>query len=616
MRLKSKRCDISSVCDRRDFLVGAAAAASLLQTSSFRAFAQAAPADLVLTGGNIVTLDPLMPRATALAIRDGLVLLSGSDNAALAARGPDTRVLDLGGRTVVPGLNDSHSHVVRGGRFYNTELRWDGVPSLEQGLAMVAEQADRTPENQWVRVIGGWSPYQFRERRMPTPAELTAASPRRPVFVLFLYSRGFLNRAGVEALGINAGTQAPAGGRYELTADGGAILWAEPDPTILYQTIGALPGLSAADQINSTRQFYRELNRFGMTSSIDVGGGGHLFPDNYGGTEALAEAGEMPLRVSYHLFPQRPGQELADFERWTADWAVNVNHAERLANGFVTEGAGEFLTWSAGDFENFTAARPDLTSRANWRSELADVTRHLLANRWPIRIHATYDESITNILDVFETAHRQEINAGRSGFDGIRWAIDHAETVSRPNLRRIAALGGGIAIQCRMAFAGEYFVERYGEAAAAEAPPLRDIIEHGIPLGAGSDGTRVASYNPWPALWWLVTGKTVGGLEHRAPRHRLSREEALSLYTVGGAWLSGEEQLKGRLAPGQYADLAVLSADYLSVPDDAIKEIESVLTITGGRIVHGAGSFEDLAPRLPAVSPLWSPVARFGGYAG
>ena len=292
-----------------------------------------------------------------------------------------------------------------------------------------------------------------------------------------------------------------------------------------------------------------------------------------------------------------------------------MNRAERLEHGFVTEGGGEFLTWSAGDFENFTAEMPDITTRENWREELTVVTRHLLQDRWPIRIHATYDESIGHIMDVFETAHRAEVEVGRPGFAGIRWAIDHAETASRDNLRRIAALGGGVAVQCRMAFAGEYFVERYGEAAAADAPPIRDMIELGIPVGVGTDATRVASYNPWVALHWLITGKTVGGLQHRAPRHRLSREEALAHFTVGSAWFSGEEALKGRLATGQYADIAVLSDDYFSVSEDAIADIESVLTLTGGRVVYGAGPFAELAPSLPPVSPDWSPVARFGGYA-
>jgi predicted amidohydrolase YtcJ len=574
------------------------------------------PADLILRNGRITTLDPGQPHASAVAIREGLVLLTGSDEDALAAQGAETRVVDLGGRTVIPGLNDSHLHAVRGGRFYNLELRWDGVPSLERGLAMIAEQARRTPAGQWVRVIGGWSPYQFAERRMPTPEELTKAAPDVPVFVLFLYSRGFLNRAGAEALGITADTRAPEGGRYEMTPDGGAILWAEPNPTILYKTIDALPPLSAEEQVNSTRQFYRELNRFGLTSAIDAGGGGHLFPKDYSASEALAEAGEMPLRISYYLFPQTPKQELQDFEQWTAEWAVNMNRARRLEDGFVTEGGGEFLTWSAGDFENFAAPRPDFAEREGWREELTAVTRHLLREGWPIRIHATYDESIGHIMDVFEAAHRAEVEAGGSGFGGIRWAIDHAETASRENLARIAELGGGIAIQDRMAYAGEFFAERYGEDMARRAPPIRDMIELGIPVGAGSDATRVASYNPWVSLWWLVTGKTVGNTPLRGDRHLLSREEALGLYTTGAAWFSGEEERKGRLAPEQYADLAVLSDDYFSVPEDRIRQIEGVLTVTGGEVVHGAGPFEDLAPELPPVQPAWSPVARFGGYQG
>ncbi|MCL4768460.1 MAG: amidohydrolase [Hyphomicrobiaceae bacterium] len=572
------------------------------------------PADLIVTNARVATLDPIRPQASSIAIRNGLVLQVGSNEEALASRGSETRVLDAGGRTVIPGLNDSHAHVVRGGRFYNLELRWDGVPSLERGLAMIAEQAKRTPSGQWVRVIGGWSPYQFAERRMPTPEELTKAAPNTPVFVLFLYSRGFLNRAAVAALGITAETQAPEGGRYEITPDGGAILWAEPNPAILYQMIAAPPQLSAEEQVNSTRHFYRELNRLGLTSAVDAGGGGHEFPDDYGGSKVLAEAGEMPIRISYYLFAQRANEELQDFQRWTEGWAVNLNLAERLDDGFVLEGAGEFLTQSAGDWENFTAPKPNIAERQGWSEELTAVTRLLLRAHWPIRIHATYDESIGHIMDVFEAAHRAEVEAGGSGFRGIRWAIDHAETVSRSNLERIANLGGGIAIQNRMAFAGEFFAERYGDETTRRAPPIRDMIELGIPVGAGTDGTRVASYNPWITLWWLVTGKTMGGTPQREQRHQLSREEALGLCTTGAAWFSGEEALKGRLAPGQFADLAVLSDDYFSVPEDRIKSIESVLTVTGGQIVHGAGPFEDLAPGLPPVQPDWSPVARFNGY--
>jgi predicted amidohydrolase YtcJ len=288
--------------------------------------------------------------------------------------------------------------------------------------------------------------------------------------------------------------------------------------------------------------------------------------------------------------------------------------ARRLAEGYVLEGGGEFLTWSAGDFENFMAERPDITERENWRQELTEVTQLLVQKQWPLRIHATYDHSITHIMDVFEAVNGEEAAAGRPGFNGIRWAIDHAETVSPRNIARIKRLGGGVAVQCRMAFAGEYFVERYGEEAARTAPPIRQLLEAGIPVGLGTDATRVASYNPWVSLYWAVTGKTVGGTPLYGPENRLSREEALRLYTIGSAWFSQEEYLKGRIAPGQYADLAVLSDDYFAVPEEKIKEIESVLTVVGGRIVYGAEDFEGLAPVLPPVSPEWSPVTKFNGY--
>jgi predicted amidohydrolase YtcJ len=572
--------------------------------------------DLILVNGKIAMQEPAHEYVSALAVRDGIVAAVGTDSEVRNHQGPETRVIDLGGRTVVPGLNDSHLHLVRGGRFYNAELRWDGVESLADALDMLREQAERTPAGQWVRVIGGWSPHQFTERRMPTIEELNEAAPDTPVFVLFLYSQGFLNRAGLEALGITADTEAPPGGRYEIGPNGQptGVLLAEPNPTILYKTIAALPALTEEQQVNSTRQFYRELNRFGLTSAIDAGGGGHLFPPDYVGTKRLADAGEMPIRISYYLFPQHPGREVEDFRNWMADYEAGANGAVGLANGFVLEGGGEFLVWSAGDFENFLATRPDLGER-DYEEDLAEVAQMLVENGWPLRIHATYDESIGRILDVFEAVDRAERDAGRAGFRGIRWAIDHAETISADNIARVKALRGGIAIQSRLAYAGEYFLERYGADVAAQAPPLRQLLDAGIPLGAGTDGTRVGSHNPWPALYWLVTGKTVGGTQLASLENRLSREEALRLYTEGSAWFSGEEDVKGTLGVGKYADIAVLSADYFTVPEHEIRGIESVLTIVGGEPVYGVGEFASLARWDLEVEPEWSPVARFGGFA-
>ncbi|UWR24523.1 amidohydrolase [Sulfitobacter sp. S190] len=575
-----------------------------------------APADMIVRGANIITQDPTMPRATALAVRDGLVLAVGSEADVAAHAGPDTQDIDAGGRTMIPGLNDSHHHATRAGRFYAAELRWDGVKSLARGLQMIREAAAKTPEGEWVRVVGSWSPYQFEERRLPTPAELTEAAPDTPVYVLFLYSQGFLNRKAVEVRGITADTQAPPGTRYEITEDGGCILHATPNPDLLYASIGALPALTEEQQVLSTRHYYRELNRFGLTSVIDAGGGGHTFPEDYSGSAALAADDALTVRISNYLFPQNKGAELAEFERWTQDWQVGLNLADKLMHAYVIRGGGEFLVWSAGDYENFMADRPDITTRDQWRPQLLNVTRHLLKNGWPLRIHATYDQSINRILNVFEEAHALEVAEGRLGFAGIRWAIDHGETVQMPTLRRIKALGGGMAMQARMAYAGEFFMDRYGEEMTRNAPPLRDVIDAGIPLGLGTDATRVAGFNPWLALYWATTGKSLGGTQLHGPRHQLTREEALFHYTVGSAWFSQEELLKGRLKPGQFADFALLNAPFLDVSDEDIKDIQADMTVMNGSVVHGAAEYAGMVPDLEPIQPEWSPVRSFGGYQG
>ena len=576
------------------------------------------PADLIVTNAKVFTMDPQRPNAAAFAVRDGEFIAVGSEVEVQRFRGEKTRRIDARGRTLIPGLNDSHAHAVRGGRFYNLELRWDGVDSLARGLAMIREQAQRTPPGQWVRVIGGWSPYQFAEKRMPTVKELNEAAPETPTFVLFLYSQGMINRAAVQALGLTENTPAPEGGRYEFV-EGGAILHAEPNPLILYQMIARPPQLSAEDQVNSSLHFYREMNRLGLTSAVDAGGGGHAFPQDYAGSQALVRNGELAVRISYYLFAQTQGKEAADFERWTGEYQVGRNEAEHLAHGFELEGGGEFLAHSAGDWENFLAARPDLDARKaagqDPAGHLREVVTILVKKQWPLRQHATYGQSIRLILDVFERVRREQ------GRFAPRWAIDHAETVREEDLRRIKAMGGGIAIQNRMAFAGEYFVERYGREAARHAPPVRRMLEMGVPVGAGTDGTRVSSYSPWPSLYWLVTGKTVGGTQLFADDNRLTREEALRLFTVGSAWFSQEENVKGRIAPGMYADFAVLSEDYFSVPEERIKGIESLLTVASGKVVYAAEPFGGLGdgltpPPLAPVSPAWSPVAHFGGYQG
>ena len=568
--------------------------------------AASAQADLILTNGKVATMAQEGEFVQALAVKDGKVLATGSNAQVLKLRRASTQVIDAHGRTVIPGLNDSHLHVIREGLNYNMELRWDGVTSLKRALEMLKEQAARTPDGEWVKVVGGWNEWQFEEKRLPTLEEINAAVPDKPVFILYLYGLGFLNRKGVETLGYDRATTYKDG-EVELDAHGQPTgkLVAKPNALILYSTLAKTNKLARADQVNSTLQFYRELNRLGVTSAIDAGGGFQNYPDDYGVALELARQGRLTVRTAYYLFAQRAGKELDDFQRWLTLTQPKRNDHMLYPNGFSAEGAGENLVASAADFENFLEPRPDLP--ASMEGDLEPVVALLVKNRWPFRLHATYGESIARDLDVIE-----KVNA-RTPLNGLRFIIDHGETVSDADLARIKRLGGGIAVQDRMHFQGEAYWKRYGEQ-TRQMPPIRRMLAQGIPVGLGTDGTRVSSYNPWPSVYWAVTGKTAGGMPVWQDGDRLSRFEALKLITTGSAWMSGEEKVKGTLKRGQYADFVVLPQDYFGMDAEGIKRLESVLTVVNGKVVYGAGEYAPLAPALPAVSPAWSPVAAFGGY--
>jgi len=540
----------------------------------------------------------------AIAITGGKISAVGKDEEILRLREPETQVINGERRTVIPGLNDSHMHPIRGGLNYNMELRWDGVASLADALRMLKEQAARTPAPQWVRVVGGWTEFQFAERRMPTLDEINAAAPDTPVFVLHLYDRALLNAAALRAVGYGKDSPEFPAGEVQRDSRGNptGLLIAKPNANILYSTLAMGPKLSREDQLTSSRLFFRELNRFGLTSVIDAGGGFQNYPDDYGVVNELHRNGELSIRLAYNLFTQKPKQELSDFQNWTKMTKPGAGDDFYRVNG-----AGENLVFTAADFEDFLQPRPDMLPVME--SELKGVVRHLVENRWPFRLHATYNETIGRALNVYEEVNRE------IPFDGLHWFFDHCETISDRNIERVKALGGGIAVQNRMAFQGEYFVERYGAQQAKRTPPIRRMLELGVPVGAGTDATRVSSYNPYLSLYWLATGKTIGGLSLYPEENRLDREEALKLYTMGSSWFSTEDAEKGALAPGQLADLAVLSADYFSIPDEEIKQLEAVLTIVGGEIVYATEEFSKLAPPTLPVSPSWSPVKKYGGYA-
>lgn len=559
-------------------------------------------ADLILFNGKIHSFNTETPNITAVAIKDGKFIAVGNDSDVMEFAGEETKIIDLQNKRVVPGINDSHIHLIRGGLNYNLELRWDGVPSLADALRMLKEQVDRTPNPQWVRVVGGWSEFQFAERRMPTLEEINAIAPQTPVFILHLYDRAIMNRAALKAVGYTKNTPAPPGGQIQRDSKGEptGLIIATPNAMILYSTLAKGPTLSYEHQINSTRHFMKELNRFGITSVIDAGGGFQNFPDDYKVVNELNEKKQLTVRIAYNLFTQKPKHEFEDFEDWID--TVKLYQGDDM---YRHNGAGEMLVFSAADFEDFLQPRPDLPE--NMEAELEKVVRLLVENRWPFRLHATYNESITRFLNVFEKIN-QEIP-----FNGLPWIFDHAETIDERNIERVKNLGGGIAVQSRMAYQGEYFTERYGAKAAENTPPIKKMLEMEVPVGAGSDATRVSSYNPWVSMYWMTSGKTVGGLQLYS-ESRLSRETALELYTRGSAWFSQEQTKKGDIKTGMFADLVVLDSDYFTIDDEDIKKIEANLTIVDGKIVYANGDFSSFSPPHIPILPDWSPTNIYNGY--
>jgi predicted amidohydrolase YtcJ len=589
------------MASRREFLKGSVGFAALSGCSTLM---PAEPADLLIVNGRIATLDPKQPNAEAIAIRGERIAAVGTDHHVSSFRGPNTRVIDAGRRVVIPGLNDAHTHFIRGGLTYTNEVRWDGVPSLAEGMRRVREQARRTPAPHWVQVIGGWTWAQFAEKRFPTLEEINAATGDTPCMIMHLYDRAWLNRAAIRVLGWEKEVPKLFGGYVERDA-GGTTTGLVMSTTSLASLVAVwlrVPRLSPEEQITSTRHFMREHNRLGITSVIDAGGGGQNFPENYAAIAKLAADSQLTLRIGYQLFAQTPGKELENYRAWSK--LVKMGQGDDY---YRMVGAGEYISYAAGDPANF--AKDWIKPPAGvMEKNFTEVVKYIAGLGWPFRQHATFDSTAARQLDVLEQVNREV------PLNKLRWGLDHCETLTPQTLERLAKLGGSISIQNRMSLDGEAFVAKYGAQAAADAPPIARIREMGIPLACGTDANRATSYNPWIGVHWLLTGQSLGGAKLQGERNLLDRSEALRLYTAGGAWIASEENKKGTLEAGKLADLVVLSGDYFSMPVDEVKGLESLLTMVGGRVVYGAGPYSPLdAPSLPSL-PDWLPVRHYGGY--
>ena len=532
--------------------------------------ASAQAPDTIFVNGKIITLDARSNIATGLAVTNGRVAATGSNDDVRKLAGPATRVIDLAGRTVIPGLIDSHLHAIRAALSFSTEVNWIGARSLEEGLGRIRAAARTMKPGAWLIVAGGWNVQQFEENRRPTQEELTAVAPNNPVYVQLGYGWAMLNPQAHKALGLTNESDLPLGGRFERDSGGkltGAVTGAQGAIVALFDR---LPRPTFDQQVEGTKDFFRELNRLALTGVVDPGGNNLTAPDY----EALFKVWRdkaMTVRVAYTFNGQTSGQEFEELQELTRDRPMGSGDEMLRFNGL-----GERITVA---MNNNNAPSQD-DKDAYYR-----IVRWAAERKMSLTMHWNGDASVDHLLSIFERVNSEIPIAP------LRWSIAHLNDASDNSLRRMKALGVGWTMQDAMYFGGEQFLKQSGAEAARRTPPVETARKLGVVVGAGTDAHRVASYNPFTALQWLLDSKTVGGVVMRGPEEIPSRLDALKLYTLGSAWFSFDEDTRGSLDVGKLADLAVLSADYLTVPTAEIGRLESVLTMVGGKVVYAAGPF-------------------------
>ncbi len=526
--------------------------------------------DTILVNGKILTVDARFSTRQALAIRDGrIVALDTSANIRKLA-GRQTRVIDVQGRTVIPGLIDSHLHAIRAAQTFSTEVNWIGAASLADALGRISDAARTMKPGAWLIVAGGWNVQQFKENRRPTQAELIASAPNNPVYVQLGYGWAMLTPLAYKALNITGDADVPSGGKMERDASGkrtGGISGGEGAIIALFDK---LPKPTFEEQVEGTRKFFRELNRLALTGVYDPGGN-NLAPDDYQAVFKVWRQGEMTVRVAYTLCGQTPGAEFAELRGLVA---------------LVPQGFGDDMLRFGGLGERITAAMNNNNRPTDAEKEAYyDIVRWAAGRGMTLTMHWNNDASAGQLLDIFERVNR-EVPIGT-----LRWSIAHLNDASPATLARMKALGVGWTVQDAMYFGGEGYVQQAGAAAARRVPPVETGKRLGVTIGGGTDAHRVASYNPFTSLQWFLDGRTVAGTAIRGPEETPDRADALRFYTIGSAWFSFDESKRGSLEVGKLADLAVLSKDYMTVPVDEVHTIESLLTMVGGRVVYSSGEF-------------------------
>ena len=527
--------------------------------------------DTILVNGKVLTVDEQFSIREAVAVQDGKIVALGTSTDLRKLASPATRVIDLQGRTVIPGLIDSHLHAIRAALSFATEVNWIGAPSLADALERIRTAARTMKPGAWLIVAGGWNVQQFKENRRPTQAELVAAAPNNPVYVQLGYGWAMLTPAALKALNISSDADLPANGKLDRDPNGQPTGGITGPQGAIIALFDRLPRPTFEEQVEGTKKFFRELNRLGLTGVVDPGGN-NLGPEDYQAVFKVWRERQMTVRVAYSLCGQTPGSELAELKALTSLLPMGFGDDMLRFNGL-----GERITVAMNNNEKPSEAD---------KQQYFEIARWAASRGMAMTMHWSRDASVGHLLDLFERVNKEVPIAG------LRWSIAHLNDASVHSLERMKTLGVGWTVQDAMYFGGEQFRQSVGAAAARRAPPVETARQLGVVIGAGTDAHRVASYNPFTALQWFLDGKTVGGLALRGPEETPSRADALRFYTRGSAWFSRDEHSRGSLEVGKLADLAVLSKDYLTVPVDQVGSIESLLTMVSGKVVYAAGPFQ------------------------
>ena len=559
-------------------LFAAIACGSGAEVDFARSLAVKAPADLVLRGGKIITMDSGSSIREAVAIRDRHFIVVGTDREMRPFIGPQTRVIDLGGRTVIPGLIDSHIYATVAGLSWDAEIHWERMHSLAEAMQQVAAAAKAKPAGNWIVVAGGWAPTQFVERRFPTRAELDQLAPNHPVYIQYLREGALLNSAALRTAGIQPGSTDPPGGKFERNPSTGEFTgWLKGVPAWKY-VYDKIPRLSLDQVRQSLKNCFYELSRSGITSIDD------FQPSEVGFAHRrllsdMARTGELPLRINFYLVPGASVEAKEYFKN-----ALEEIKTLAQNENFRFVGFGGPVLPGIGDDSLSASVSVSLTPENEER--LRANVRSFAESGYNFHVDVGSDEIARRLLDILEQiGSSKPLAPRRIGFTGLELATPEI-------LARIKKIGAGITVQDRLALTGERNTEFSGPEKARRALPVKTIVQSGTPLGAGTSAFQSGPFSPMLSLWWLITGKTVTGSALRVPSENLTRPEALRAHTIGNAWFTAEEGRKGSIEMDKLADLAVLNGDFLTIAEDQIPRLESILTIVSGHVVYTAGPYK------------------------